>query len=427
MNRTPGRLQEFRPINPRSISDERLEALKRSIRDLPDMLSMRELLVYPLDGRYIVLGGNMRLRACLELGYAEMPCKVIPPSTPAEKLRAIIMQDNNEYGEMDWDMVASEWDTDELEDWGVELPEEWGCQEDERTDEAKEDDFSEEDADKCEERVSAGEVWQLGDHRLMCGDCNDAGAVSLLMENAKADLYLTDPPYNVDYTGGGKNKLKIANDNMEEAQFQEFLTTAFINANRHLKQGGAFYVWYANAKGLYFKTAVKQVGWDLKQVLIWVKNSIVLGRQDYQWKHEPCLYGWKPGASHYFIDRRDIATVHEDAASINVNGMKKEQLKQLVLKLLNEKMPTDVIRLDKPQTSSEHPTMKPVALMGTLVGNSTRKGEIVLDTFGGSGSTLIACEQLGRKCYMMELSPHYCDVIIARWEKFTGLQAIKTC
>lgn len=238
-------------------------------------------------------------------------------------------------------------------------------------------------------------------------------------------MYLTDPPYNVDYTGGTKDALKIANDSMSDENFRAFLTAAFIVADKHLKSGGAFYIWHGDSEGLNFRYAVKACGWLLKQNLIWNKNTFVLGRQDYQWKHESCLYGWKSGAAHYFIDRRDCATVFEDLKSINIDAMKKNELKDLCVRLLSQNIPTTVIDENKPAVNAEHPTMKPVRLIGRLISNSSKPGEVVLDTFGGSGTTLIACEQLGRKCRMMELDPHYCDVIMARWEKLTGRKAVK--
>lgn len=239
-------------------------------------------------------------------------------------------------------------------------------------------------------------------------------------------MYLTDPPYNVDYTGGTKDMLKIANDSMPDEKFKTFLTAAFTTANKRLKAGGAFYIWHADSEGFNFRYAIHEINeWMLKQCLIWNKNTLVLGRQDYQWKHEPCCYGWKSGAAHYFIDRRDFTTVFEDLKSIDINSMKKQELKELCVRLLQTNIPTTVIDERKPSVNAEHPTMKPVRLMGRLISNSSRPGEIVLDTFGGSGTTLIACEQLGRKCRMVELDPHYCDVIIARWEKLTGEKAVK--
>ena len=254
--------------------------------------------------------------------------------------------------------------------------------------------------------------------------------MDILIGDGKVDLLLTDPPYNVDYSSknealnaadkGNRVQKDIANDKMADGAFLDFLTAAFENANRYLKKGGAFYIWHAGTEGLNFKLAVKAVGWELKQILVWAKNNMVLGRQDYQWKHEPCLYGWKPGASHFFINRRDLLTLTEDEAP-DIDSMTKDELKALLRSLLNEdKTPTTVIHEDKPLRSADHPTMKPIKLMGRAIKNSTRPGEVVLDLFGGSGSTLMAAEQLARSCYTVELDPAYIDVIIKRWEEYTG-------
>lgn len=237
------------------------------------------------------------------------------------------------------------------------------------------------------------------------------------------DLLLTDPPYNVDYQGGTKDKLKIANDNMDDVAFISFLTAAFNCAIQSMRQGAAFYVWHADSKGFEFRTALQEVGLTLRETLIWVKNSLVLGRQDYQWRHEPCLYGWKEGAAHYFIDDRSQSTVIEDAG-VDYRKMKKDELLKVVQRLTDVSVPNTVIYEDKPTKNDIHPTMKPVKLMARLIRNSTRQGETVLDLFGGSGSTMIACEQIGRKCFTMEFDPKYCDAILARWEKLTGEKAV---
>lgn len=235
------------------------------------------------------------------------------------------------------------------------------------------------------------------------------------------DLWLTDPPYNVAYEGGTKEKLKIANDNMESSEFYQFLLDAFSAVYGILKEGASFYVWFASREHINFESALNAVNLEVRQELIWNKNALVLGRQDYQWKHEPCLYGWKEGAAHYFSGGRKQTTVYED----DLDKMKKEDLKQMIKEIFASSLPTTVIDENKPTRNGEHPTMKPLKLIGKLISNSSRKGEAVLDTFGGSGSTMMAAEQLGRRCYMMELDPHYCDVIIARWEKLTGKKAEK--
>lgn len=239
------------------------------------------------------------------------------------------------------------------------------------------------------------------------------------------DLWLTDPPYNVAYEGGTKEKLKIANDNMSSSAFHSFLLSAFQNAYDVMKSGAAFYVWFASREHINFERALNDANFQVRQELIWNKNTLVLGRQDYQWKHEPCLYGWKEGAAHYFIEDRTLTTVHEDEKSIDINKMSKDELKKTLKDILNSGVPSTVINEDKPARNGEHPTMKPLKLIGRLIRNSSRKGEVVLDTFGGSGSTMMAAEQLGRKCFMVEYDPHYCDVIIARWEKLTGKKAEK--
>ena len=230
-----------------------------------------------------------------------------------------------------------------------------------------------------------------------------------------ADLCVTDPPYNVDYeSADGKS---IANDNMGDDAFIQFLTDSFVNISEVLKDGGAFYIWHADSNRADFLAGCDAVGWQIRQALVWVKNALVLGRQDYQWRHEPCLYGWKDGR-HYFIDDRSESTVIDD--KIDVKKLKKDEAIALLKQLLEEKRETTVIYEDKPVSSNIHPTSKPIKLMARLARNSSRRGGIILDLFAGSGSTLIACEQLGRRSYNMELDPKYVDAIIDRYQEFTG-------
>lgn len=271
-----------------------------------------------------------------------------------------------------------------------------------------------------------GDLWILGDrHRVYCGDSTKTADVAKVFHGGGyAHLLLTDPPYNVDYEGGTKEKLKIENDNMSDSQFEKFLTAAFKCAKEHMSPGAAFYIFHADSNGLTFRKTCEDVGMHVRQCLIWVKNAFVMGRQDYQWKHEPCLYGWKEGDAHYFVDDRTQATVYEDKG-IDLKKLKKDEAIKLLQDIFSDKQSTTVINEDKPARSAEHPTMKPVKLLARLIRNSTRPGETVLDPFGGSGSTLIACEQLGRICYTMEFDPKYCDVIIDRWEKLTGQKAVK--
>ena len=240
-----------------------------------------------------------------------------------------------------------------------------------------------------EPKARRGDIYQLGAHRLMCGDSTDPADVARLMDGTAADLLLTDPPYNVNYEGG--TGLTIQNDNMEDAAFRKFLRDAFACADGVMKPGAAFYIWHADSRGADFRNACADVGWQVRQCLIWNKNALVLGRQDYQWKHEPCLYGWKGGASHTW---------------------------------LSDRTQTTVLDFDKPTRSEIHPTMKPIGLFDYQIRNSCPVGGAVLDLFNGSGTTIMACEQNGRSAYTMELDPRYVDAAIARWEEFTGNKAV---
>lgn len=252
------------------------------------------------------------------------------------------------------------------------------------------------------------------------------------------DLVVTDPPYNVALGTESGHALRpseakqlhrrtdglvIANDDWEnDEEFRAFLRSAFENVLTALKPGGAFYVWFASTRNFDFYEAAREAGMEIRQQLIWVKNIFALGRQDYQWRHEPCMYGWKEGAAHYFINSRNESTVYDDQPDLD--KITKAEAVDLLRKIYDTE-PQSVIREKKPAASKLHPTMKPVGLIGYQVANSSRRGDKVLDLFGGSGTTMIACEQLGRRCYMMEYDPHYCDVIIDRWETFTGKKAVK--
>ena len=235
-----------------------------------------------------------------------------------------------------------------------------------------------------------GEVWKLGNHKLLCGDATDLNQLQPLMENELADLWLTDPPYNVNYEGKTADKLKIQNDQFANEEFREFLAAAYTTAYNYLNNGASFYIWHADSEGYNFRAAAKDANLQIKQCLIWVKSSMVMGRQDYHWQHEPCLYGWKKGASHFW------------------NADRKQ---------------TTVLKFDRPNRNKEHPTMKPVDLFQYQMSNSSKPKHIILDTFGGSGTTLIAAERIKRQARLVELDPKYCDVIIKRWENFTGNKA----
>ena len=413
------------PKNPRLIRDDKFRLLKKSIQEDPEMLGLREILLYPYQGKLIIIGGNMRYHALKDLGHKTAIVKILPASFTAEKLKAIVIKDNSGFGEWDWDSLADEWEAAQLVDWGVDVPELEKIKTDE---EAEEDDYNPADDLEKPAKSREGDIYALGRHRLICGDSTDAQVIDILCGTTTVDLLLTDPPYNVDYSSknealnaadkGNRVQKDIANDKMADGQFREFLTQALNAADRHLKPGGVFYIWHAGTEGYNFISAVRDTGWEFKQVLIWNKNNMVLGRQDYQWKHEPCLYGWKPGAGHYFIDSRSQLTVYQnDEGKIDYDRLTKAEAIELLKKI--GQLPTDLIDEDKPLRSADHPTMKPLKLMGRCIKNSTRPGEVVLDPFGGSGSTLMAAEQLGRVCFTVELDPHYIDVIIKRWEEYT--------
>jgi len=414
------------PKNPRFIRDERFNALKHSIEEAPEMLGLRELLVYPYEGKYIVIGGNMRLRACLDLGYAEVPCKVLPQETPVAKLREYVIKDNESFGQNDWDILANEWDSEELKDWGMELMDDWnaGGEDEDEENEAVEDDFDEEN-EAVETRAKKGDVWLLGDHRLMCGDSTKKEDVDKLMAGDSADLVFTDPPYGVSYVGSnnpnGKEWTMIANDDLRGDTLEQFLAAAFANLANHLKKGGAFYIWFASSNHIQFETAIKAAGLKVKQELIWDKG-MVLGHSDYHWSYEPCLYGCHEDTnSTWYGDRSQKTLLAYNRTDIR--NMTKESMEKMLLAMHEGR---SVWRISRDNVQEYvHPTQKPVTLAGTAIKNSSAPNNIILDLFGGSGSTLIAAEQLDRKCRMMEFDPHYCDVIIARWEKFTGQTATK--
>ena len=275
-----------------------------------------------------------------------------------------------------------------------------------------------------EPRTKRGQLWQLGRHRLMVGDSTSEEDVDKLTGGEAMDLCITDPPYNVNYEGGTQEKLTIINDDMDDLSFYRFLQNFYAQMLRVLKYGASYYIFHADTEGLNFRAALQESGGQVKQNLIWVKNSLVLGRQDYQWKHEPILYGWKDGAGHYFVNDRCQTTVFENKPDLD--SMTREELADLAEKLLAklEEIPTSIIHHDKPVRSELHPTMKPVALCAKLIQNSSKRGEKVIDFFGGSGSTLMACEETGRICYTMELDTRYADVIINRWEEATGETAV---
>lgn len=333
----------------------------------------------------VIVEGHGRMMACLKLGYDTVPCIRLDHLTDAERREYAIMHNKSaELSEWDYEFLAAELPELNLEPFEID----WGLPEVEEL-EAVEDDYDKEPP--AVPKSQLGDIYQLGRHRLMCGSSIDKDQVSALVDGAKVDMLLTDPPYGVDYEGKTDDKLKIENDKLKGEEFLHFLADAFDAADSVMKEGAVFYIWHADSSGLVFRTACEMVGWQVRQCLIWVKNAMVMGRQDYQWKHEPCLYGWKEGAGHLWASDRKQTTV---------------------------------LNFERPSKSKIHPTMKPVPLFDYQMKNNTKGGDIVLDLFGGSGTTLIAAEQNGRTAYVMELSPNYCDAIIDRWETLTGEKAV---
>lgn len=366
----------------------------------------------------IVVEGHGRLLALEQLGIDEVDCIRLDHLTDDERRAYTIAHNStNMSSGFDFDILEQELaDLDfDFSDFGLD---DIGGNVQEK--EAEEDNY--EIPDEIEPRVKSGELWQLGRHRLMCGDSTQSEDVEKLMGGELADLVLTDPPYNVAIENS--QGMTIENDNMESGQFNEFLTVAFENMNQALKAGGSFYVWYAGLEHINFETSLNKAGFSIRQILIWNKNVFSFGRYDYHWKHEPCLYGWKEGASHYFIDDRTQSTVFEDKG-IDIKKLKKAEAIKMLQDLMGDKISTTVINEDKPSVNDLHPTMKPIKLMARLIKNSSKIDETVLDLFGGSGSTLIACEQTQRKCYTMEYDEKYATVIVDRWEKLTGQKATK--
>ena len=349
-----------------------------------------------LDVNHEVVVGHTRLKAADALGMTEVPC-VVAEGLTDEQVKAYRIMDNKsgEVAEWDYDLLKGEvYDLMEL-DFDLDLTgfSEVDLQElgllDPEVNEGLVDEDEVPDAPANPTTVN-GDVWLLGSHRLMCGDSTSFEDLSRLMDNRKADMWLSDPPYNVKYEGKTKEALTIQNDAMDDQDFRQFLTDAFSAADSVMKAGAVFYIWHADSEGYNFRGAAKDVGWHVRQCLIWKKHVMVMGRQDYHWKHEPCLYGWKAGSGHLWASDRKQTTILE---------------------------------FDRPMRSTDHPTMKPVELIEYQMLNNTKGADAVLDSFGGSGTTLIAAEKNGRECFTMELDPKYCDVIIKRWEAYTGKEA----
>lgn len=375
--------------NARTHSDDQVAQIAASIKEW----GWTTPVLVDTDGG--IIAGHGRTMAARRLGMTEVPVMVADGWSEAKK-RAYVLADNKlslnagwdnellalelaEIGELGFDLDLTGFSADEI---AALTPVEVNAG---LTDE---DDVPEVPKNPV---TVPGDVWILGNHRLMCGDSTSIEALEKLCAGGGVDMWLTDPPYNVAYEGKTKDALKIQNDSMGDDQFRQFLRDSYVAADAVMKAGAVFYIWHADSEGYNFRGAAQDAGWKVRQCLIWKKSTLVMGRQDYHWKHEPCLYGWKEGAGHLWAaDRKQ----------------------------------TTILEFDKPSRNGEHPTMKPVGLFEYQMLNNTKGGDIVLDSFGGSGTTLIAAEKNGRVARVMELDPKYCDVIIKRWQEFTGKMAV---
>ena len=411
--------------NPRR-NEDAVEKVAASIKEF----GFKQPIVVDKDS--VIIAGHTRLLAALRLGMKEVPVLVAADLTPAQ-VKAYRLADNRVHEEATWDeellalelgdlsklgfnLEATGFDADEINallniDQGGLLP---GTDEDAVPD------------TPTKPTTAPGELITLGKHRLICGDSTDPFVIEKLFAGAKADAIFTDPPYNVNYEGAAG---KIKNDDLEDRAFRQFLLRAYRVMFRMLKDGGALYVCHADTEGLNFRSAFAEAGFKLSGCLIWCKDSLVLGRSDYQWQHEPILYGWKPTGSHRWYGDRKSTTISEfmlEAPLTEVEpNVYRLRLGDQWFQIRGEKLTVDelettVARVPKPKKSEDHPTMKPVALIEKLLRNSTKKKDLVFDPFAGSGSTLIAAEKLGRVGYLCEIEPKFADVIALRWEQATG-------
>lgn len=365
-------IAEIKPYenNPRH-NESAIDAVASSIKEF----GWKQPLVIDKDS--VIVVGHTRWLAAKKLGLSEVPCLIASDLTD-EQIAAYRLADNKTNELATWDFEKLKTELESISD--IDMSQ-FGFEELEASlDDVKDDEFDEKGAISETPYSKKGDIFILGNHRLMVGDSTLKDDVDKLCEDRSVDLVLTDPPYNVDYEG--QDGMKIQNDKQSDEDFYNFLLLAFKNMLEHTKLGGVIYCFHADTEGLNFRNAFKNAGFKLAECLIWVKNSLVLGRQDYQWRHEPCLYGWKEGAGHYFVDDRTQDTILE---------------------------------YDKPRNNNLHPTQKNIELVSKLILNSSRKDETILDLFGGSGTTLIAAEQLGRKTLMMELDEKYADVIVKRF------------
>jgi DNA modification methylase len=376
------------PGNPRR-NDHAVEVVAKSVREF----GFRQPIVVDADG--VIVVGHTRYKAALKLGLSEVPAHVALDLTPAQA-KAYRLADNRTASIAEWDDDKLVAELLALRDVGVDL-DLLGFPADELTEmlgggvtlEGDPDDTPELPADPV---TRPGDLWRLGKHRLVCGDAADPAAYAKLLEGTQADLLLTDPPYGVSYVGGTADAMTLANDDLAPEDYDPFLAKTLGAAAACLKPGAAFYVWHADVHGATVRRAAERAGLPLRQVLVWVKSAFAMGRADYHWQHEPCLYGWRPGAPHQWHGGRAQGTT---------------------------------LCFDRPARNGEHPTMKPVALFQRLVENSCPAGGVVLDPFAGSGTTLVAAHACGRRAALLEVDPRYCDVVVKRFEALTGLTATR--
>lgn len=375
--------------NSRTHSDAQVAQIAASIKEF----GFTNPVLIDEDGG--IIAGHGRTLAARKLGLSEVPCLRLSYLSEAQK-KAYVIADNKLALNAGWDDEMLKVELSELKDLdfdlsliGFDADELANLLEPERVEGLTDEDEAPEPPKNP--TTVFGDIWVMGKHRLMCGDSTSIEHLEKLCDNQMVDMWLTDPPYNVAYEGKTKDSLTIQNDSMGDDDFRQFLRDAYVAADTVMKSGAVFYIWHADSEGYNFRGAAQDAGWKVRQCLIWKKSSMVMGRQDYHWKHEPCLYGWKEGAGHLWAaDRKQ----------------------------------TTILEFEKPSRNGEHPTMKPVALFEYQLLNNTKGGDIVLDSFGGSGTTLIAAEKNGRIARLMELDPKYCDVIVKRWEEFTGKKAI---
>jgi len=394
------------PQNARKHNKRNLEAIAGSLNTFGQR---RPLVVW--DG--IVIAGNGTLEAAKSLGWDKIEITRCPADWTHDQARAYALADNRtaELAEWDADVLAEQ--LIDLDAIGYDVSE-WGFEKLEPpTDPEQYDDID--IHPPAEPHSKTGDIWILGKHRVICGDSTSPTVYKQLLNGATADCIFTDPPYNVAYEGGTKDRLTIDNDNMSDEQFAAFLQAAYNCMYDNVKEGGAIYVCHSDTGGVTFRQTFMNAGFLLKQCLIWVKNSIVLSRQDYNWQHEPILYGWKPGAAHSWHGLYNKSTVLDDEADIT--KLKKEDLVALLLDIRKQ---STIIRVDKPRRNGDHPTMKPPSLIAKITTNSTKQDDLILDPFGGSGSTLLAAEATHRRAALIELDPIYVDVICRRYQEATG-------